>query len=67
MKDRIIEMVKADLEKRSQIGIEKYGTTLEGNEGNEAYWLQHLYEELLDAAGYIKKLIDIKQVKEPIK
>lgn len=56
--DNIVEQVKADLSSRSALGIIKYGTTLEENNTDD--FLQHLYEELLDAACYIKKLQNIK-------
>ena len=44
-----------DLESRSERGILKYGTTLQGN--NKDNFVNHLYEELLDAAQYCKKLL----------
>lgn len=42
------------LVKRSKDGKAKYGTTLEEN--NKDNFLQHLQEELLDAANYVQKL-----------
>jgi hypothetical protein len=53
--DAITESVIADLRSRSKVGIDKYNTTLEQN--NHQNMLQHLYEELLDAAQYVKKEI----------
>lgn len=49
-KDKVTEAVRTDLLSRSEIGIKKYGTTLDGNKGDERYWLQHAYEETLDLA-----------------
>jgi len=62
-KDKIVEDVRQDLHQRSQTGITKYGTTLENNGGDNAYWLQHAYEEALDLALYLKKLININRTK----
>lgn len=53
--DKIVELVKEDLDRRSQKGIKTYNTTLWDN--NEDDFLQHLYEELLDATNYIKKIL----------
>jgi len=41
---------------RAQVGKEKYGTTLERKDLEDKAWLQHLQEELLDAANYIEVL-----------
>lgn len=59
MKDRIVEQVIQQFQKRSEIGIEKYGTTLEQNNSDD--FLQHLKEELMDAILYIEKLQDMKK------
>lgn len=55
--DPIVEAVRADLLRRSQFGIEKYGTTLDRKDLNLSDWLQHAYEEHLDAANYLKRAI----------
>jgi len=46
-----------DLADRQKKGIAKYGHTVEGNPLSQREWLQHLYEELLDAAVYSKRLL----------
>jgi hypothetical protein len=56
MKDEIVEQVIDKYQLRSQLGIKKYGTTLETN--NKDNYLKHLQEELMDATLYIQKLID---------
>jgi hypothetical protein len=56
-KDEIVELVKTDLDARSIKGISKYGTTLERTDIDLKGWLHHTYEELLDAALYIKRAI----------
>lgn len=55
--DPIIAIVCADLKLRSELGIAKYGTTLARTDLGRQEWLQHLYEELLDAAAYVKRLM----------
>lgn len=57
-KDKYIQAVKDKFEHRSQIGIKKYGTTLEREDLNDLDWLTHLEEELMDALGYIQVLRD---------
>jgi hypothetical protein len=57
MIDPVVESVREDLLRRSQVGIEKYGTMLDRKDLSQRQWLQHLYEELLDAANYAKRLI----------
>jgi len=58
MQDKIVEQVIEQFSKRSEVGIKKYGTTLENN--NDDDFLQHLKEELMDAILYIEKLQSIK-------
>jgi hypothetical protein len=48
----IQSMVIADIEKRRQVGISRYGTALQPHNGRDM--LLDLYEELMDAAIYIK-------------
>lgn len=53
-RDAVVEAVRADLHRRSQLGIAKYGTTLAENHADHRAKLQHFYEELLDGANYCK-------------
>ncbi len=48
----------ADIASRQQRGIEKYGTTVRENPLLLRAWLQHQYEELLDAAVYCKRAME---------
>lgn len=57
MIDKITESVIEDLRSRSERGIKKYNTTLDQN--NKDDYMNHLYEELLDAAQYVKKEMSI--------
>jgi len=52
--DPVVTSVMTQLLTRSQLGISKYGTTLEENNTDD--FLQHLKEELMDAVLYIEKL-----------
>jgi hypothetical protein len=54
-KDVITNAVIEDLHQRADRGWKKYNTTL--GENNVDDFLQHLYEELLDASQYVKKEI----------
>lgn len=47
-----------DIAQRQQLGIAKYGTTVRENPLELRQWLQHQYEELLDAAVYCKRAIE---------
>lgn len=52
----VVDAVRADLQRRSQLGISKYGSTLHQNPHRHEprYWLNHAYEEALDLANYLK-------------
>lgn len=50
--------VCADIAARQALGIAKYGTTVAQNPLELRQWLNHQYEELLDAAVYCKRAIE---------
>ena len=56
MTDAITEAVVAQLRTRAEKGKLKYGTTMERDDLTLIQWLQHLQEELMDAAVYVEKL-----------
>jgi hypothetical protein len=56
--DSIVKRVRNAFKRRSERGLEKYGTTLDRNDLTHLEWLQHLQEELMDATLYIEKLKD---------
>ena len=56
MKDTEQEVCKNILD-RQQLGIRKYGRTVAGNPLTERQWIQHAYEEALDMAIYLKRLM----------
>ena len=51
----IQSQVIADIQERRQVGIARYGTALQPFNGRDA--LRDLYEELIDAAMYVKQLM----------
>ena len=53
--DPIVESGARKFASRSNVGHDKYGTTLDSNDGDLDYWLNHLQEELMDATLYIEK------------
>lgn len=59
--DPVVEANRYELRRRSQVGIEKYGTKLDRNDFSENDWLQHLLEELLDAANYTQALLRMRR------
>lgn len=54
-----------DIAKRQQLGLKKYGVSIEQNQLNLKEWLHHQYEELLDAAIYCKRAIEELEKSEP--
>jgi len=50
-------LVCEEIALRQQKGINKYGTTVADNQLSLREWLQHQYEELLDAAVYCRRAI----------
>ena len=55
--DQIVLEVIEKYAQRSEIGIAKYGTSLETN--NKDNYLKHLQEELMDATLYLQKLMTL--------
>jgi hypothetical protein len=55
--DTVVAAVRDDLLRRSELGIAKYGVTLDRTDLNLRDWLQHAYEETLDQANYLKRAI----------
>lgn len=47
-----------DIASRQQIGLKKYGTSVEQNPLTLRQWLQHAYEETLDQAIYLRRAIE---------
>lgn len=56
VRDKNVQGVINQLESRCEIGYKKYGVTTERNDLDLLQWLQHLQEELMDAAVYIERI-----------
>ena len=58
---KILYSIIDDLLEREDKGLKEYGTTMDRTDLSEQDWLQHAYEEALDLAIYLKKIIKTKQ------
>lgn len=58
MNDKNVEAVRQQLLDRMKTGYTKYGVTTERKDIDLVGWLQHLQEELMDAAVYIERIKD---------
>jgi hypothetical protein len=54
--DSIVAAVIKKFADRSELGIKKYGVTLDRTDLKTADWIQHTQEELMDAILYLEKL-----------
>lgn len=51
------KIVCMDISRRQQLGIAKYGATVQDNPLELRAWLNHAYEEALDQAIYLRRAI----------
>jgi hypothetical protein len=58
MKDKTVEKVINRFLERSELGIKKYGTTLDKNNLPLSEWLKHSIEEKMDDILYMQRIID---------
>ena len=63
---KIEEEVCFKILKRSEIGKQKYGVTMERQDLSRLEWLKHAQEEAMDLAVYLEKLINEEESK-PLK
>jgi hypothetical protein len=56
MKDSILESVINQFRERSEVGIKKYGTTLDRTDLSTLDWISHAQQELMDGILYLEKL-----------
>lgn len=54
--DSIVESVVKKFNDRSDVGIKKYGTTLDRSDINFDGWAEHLQQELMDGILYLERL-----------
>lgn len=55
-RDRIVDSVIEKFRSRSEVGIKKYGTTLDRNDLSLEQWLDHAIEEQMDSILYLTKI-----------
>lgn len=54
----IVSEVINDLLRREEVGLKKYGTTVDRPDFNPEKWMQNLYEEVLDTAVYARAFLE---------
>lgn len=64
MEDSIVKSVIESFKKRSEIGILKYGKTLDRTDLTFLQWIQHAQEELMDGILYLEKIKKILETTE---
>ena len=57
MKDTIVESVIEQFKQRSNVGINKYGVTLDREDLDTLEWMIHFREELMDGLLYLERVI----------
>ena len=50
-----------EIQRRAQLGLEKYGVTMERTDLNELTWLRHARAEAMDLCVYLTRLITDKE------
>jgi hypothetical protein len=58
MDSKILTKVIEDMRKREAKGVLEYGTTLDRKDINDREWIYYAYEEALDLALYLRKIIE---------
>lgn len=56
MKDTIVEAVIEQFKERSEVGINKYGVTLDRTDLSFLEWINHAQQESMDFILYLEKL-----------
>ena len=56
VEDPIVVAVMTKFHERSQVGIKKYGTTLERDDLSAIEWLNHAQDEVMDLCLYLERL-----------
>jgi hypothetical protein len=58
MQDKVVEQIVISFVNRSELGIKKYGKTLDKNELPLIDWLQHSIEEKMDDILYMQRALN---------
>ena len=54
--DSIVQAVIRKFQERSELGIKKYGVTLDRTDLKPLDWIQHAQDELMDGILYLERL-----------
>jgi hypothetical protein len=65
-KDTIVNKVIQSFVERSNVGLQKYGTTLDRDDLSVLDWIQHAQEEHMDAILYLEKLKAVIKAKDNV-
>ena len=60
---KVEDAVAAKLLKRAEVGLSKYGVTMERTDLSRLDWLIHAQEEAMDLAVYLERLIQDERAK----
>ena len=58
---KIVDKVVFKLKSRQELGLIKYGVSMDREDLSTEQWLEHLQEELLDGACYIEKILNTNE------
>ena len=55
---KIEDEVCEKIQQRAEVGLKKYGTTMEREDFSDLDWMNYLQEELMDGAVYLQRMIN---------
>jgi len=56
MKDKHVQSIIKQFQERSELGIKKYGVTLERTDLSTLDWIEHAKQEAMDFILYLERL-----------
>jgi hypothetical protein len=56
IRDSVVQSVINKFKQRSEVGIQKYNTTLDREDLTDKEWINHAQEEAMDLILYLEKL-----------
>ena len=56
LKDKAVQSVVNKILKRSEVGLNKYGTNLNREDLTQLEWINHAQEEAMDLCLYLEKI-----------
>ena len=62
--DKIVQSIVTQFISRSNVGIKKYGTTLEQSSLGTLEWIEHAKQEAMDFILYLEKLKTVIEEKQ---